>query len=270
MKKKINKKSLESWFSIAANASQVLLLILAIFGYFYTVIPVYQKELLSEKISQQELRLNQLNELNIRYKNNISNYEQELNELKIKIKDTNQEIINKTETLNTINKKINLLYKKRYSEALMIALLNRNASVEEDKEKLFENSETDYIKGNLSEFIITAYQRLKRVVDNPWDIYGDGSPAPQNIIRSVNDDLSKILEKNKNELNLSLVNRKDLLHIIKHKQLDEKVFEDFDKDYYYQCSLSERERLSYIVTFINHREIDKALHFIEEFSNSYK
>ena len=112
--------------------------------------------------------------------------------------------------------------------------------------------------------------KIKRVVDNPWDIYGDGSPAPQNIIRSVNDDLSKILEKNKNELNLSLANRKDLLHIIKHKQLDEKVFEDFDKDYYYQWSLSERERLSYIVTFINHREIDKALHFIEEFSNSYK
>lgn len=270
MKKKINKKSLESWFSIAANASQVLLLILAIFGYFYTVIPVYQKELLSEKISQQELKLNQLSELNIRYKDNISNYEKDLDELKTKIKDANQEIKTKTETLNTINKKINLLYKKRYSEALMIALLNRNASVEEDKEKLFENSETDYIKGNLSEFIITAYQRLKRVVDNPWDIYGDGSPAPQQIIKSVNSDLSKKMEKNMNELNSSLANQKDLLYRIKHKQLDEKVFKNFDKDYYYQWSLSERERLLYIVNFINNKEMRRALHFIEEFSNLYK
>ena len=270
MKKKINKKSLESWFSIAANASQVLLLILAVFGYFYTVIPVYQKELLSEKISQQELKLNQLNELNIRYKDNISNYEKNLDELKTKIKDANQEIINKTETLNTINGKINLLYKKNYAEALIVALLNRNVSIEDDKDKLLENSETEYIEKNLPEFIITAYQRLKRVVDNPWDIYGDGSPAPQHIIKSVNGDLSKKLEKNKNELNLSLANRKNLLHIIKHKQLDEKVFENFDKDYYYQWSLSERERLLYIVNFINLKEMDKALHFIEDFSNSYK
>jgi len=270
MKKKINKKSLECWFSIAANASQVLLLILAVFGYFYTVIPVYQKELLSEKISQQELKLNQLSELNIRYKDNISNYEKDLDELKTKIKDANQEIKTKTETLNTINRRINLLYKKNYAEALMIALLNRNASVEDDKDKFFENSKTEYIKENLPEFIVTAYQRLKRVVDDPWDIYGDGSPAPQNIIRSVNDDLSKILEKNKNELNSSLANQKDLLYRIKHKQLDEKVFKNFDKDYYYQWSLSEREKLLYIVNFINNKEKRRALHFIEEFSNLYK
>ena len=33
-----------------ANGSQIALVILAVFGYFYTVLPVYQKSLLDEEI----------------------------------------------------------------------------------------------------------------------------------------------------------------------------------------------------------------------------
>ena len=266
---KLNKKNLEYWFSIASNASQVLLLVLAIFGYFYTVVPVYQKELLSEKISQQELKLNQLSELNIRYKDNISNYEKDLDELKTKIKDANQEIKTKTETLNTINRKINLLYKKNYAEALMIALLNRNASVEDDKDKFFENSKTEYIKENLPEFIVTAYQRLKNIVNNPWNTYGDGSQASPQIVKSVMNDLSKKIEKEKNKLNTSLANQKNLLYKIERKKLKEKEFEKFNKEYYYHNSLSKREQLLYIINCINLEETSKALQVIKELSDSY-
>lgn len=41
-----------------ANASQLGLLALAIFGYFYTVLPVYQKSLLDEEIAKKTLQLN--------------------------------------------------------------------------------------------------------------------------------------------------------------------------------------------------------------------
>lgn len=44
-----------SWI---ANASQLGLLLLATFGYFYTVIPVYQKSLLDEEIAKKTLELN--------------------------------------------------------------------------------------------------------------------------------------------------------------------------------------------------------------------
>jgi DNA repair exonuclease SbcCD ATPase subunit len=43
-----------------ANASQLGLLILAVFGYFYTVLPVYQKALLDEDIAKKTLALNSL------------------------------------------------------------------------------------------------------------------------------------------------------------------------------------------------------------------
>jgi hypothetical protein len=41
-----------------ANASQLGVLILAVFGYFYTVLPIYQKSLLDEEIAKKTLQLN--------------------------------------------------------------------------------------------------------------------------------------------------------------------------------------------------------------------
>lgn len=48
------------WLTRFANLSQPLLLCLAVFGYFYTVIPVYQKEVLSEQIASKEIELGRL------------------------------------------------------------------------------------------------------------------------------------------------------------------------------------------------------------------
>jgi hypothetical protein len=43
---------LDRWFSRASNFSQVLMLLLVAFGYFYTVRPVYQKDLLEEDLAK--------------------------------------------------------------------------------------------------------------------------------------------------------------------------------------------------------------------------
>lgn len=51
---------LDIWLTRFANLSQPLLLCLAVFGYFYTVIPVYQKEVLSEQIASKEIELARL------------------------------------------------------------------------------------------------------------------------------------------------------------------------------------------------------------------
>lgn len=51
--------AIHSWVSTAGNLSQVGMLILAIFGYFYTVLPVYQKSLLDEEIAKKTIELNQ-------------------------------------------------------------------------------------------------------------------------------------------------------------------------------------------------------------------
>jgi len=49
---------IDKTLSRVANASQLGLLLLAGFGYFYTVIPVYQKSLLDEEIAKKTIELN--------------------------------------------------------------------------------------------------------------------------------------------------------------------------------------------------------------------
>jgi uncharacterized secreted protein with C-terminal beta-propeller domain len=48
---------MDKWFGRIANASQAGLLLLAAFGYIYTVIPVYEKALLDEEIAKKTLDL---------------------------------------------------------------------------------------------------------------------------------------------------------------------------------------------------------------------
>ena len=50
-------RSLDSLAAIAANLAQVLLLILAIVGYFYTVRPAFELQLLQENVAKQRLTL---------------------------------------------------------------------------------------------------------------------------------------------------------------------------------------------------------------------
>lgn len=50
--------TVDQWFDRVGQASQVLLLVLGVFGYFYTVLPLYEKALLDEEIAKKTLELN--------------------------------------------------------------------------------------------------------------------------------------------------------------------------------------------------------------------
>lgn len=50
----------DTWLSRLSHFSQIGLLVVAVFGYVYTVIPVYQKSLLDEQIAQKETQLKSL------------------------------------------------------------------------------------------------------------------------------------------------------------------------------------------------------------------
>lgn len=52
-----NQLATDLWFARLAHISQVLLLGLGVFGYFYTVLPVYEKALLDEEIAEKTLAL---------------------------------------------------------------------------------------------------------------------------------------------------------------------------------------------------------------------
>ena len=51
---------MDKYLTRLSHIAQIILVAVAVFGYFYTVVPVYQKELLSENIAQKEIELNTL------------------------------------------------------------------------------------------------------------------------------------------------------------------------------------------------------------------
>lgn len=61
VQKSLHKTNIDVILGRVANAAQLGLLLLAAFGYFYTVIPVYQKSLLDEEIAKKTLELNARN-----------------------------------------------------------------------------------------------------------------------------------------------------------------------------------------------------------------
>ena len=51
---------LDLWLNLLSHLSQIGLLIVAIIGYFYTVIPLYQKSVLDESIAKKEIELSSI------------------------------------------------------------------------------------------------------------------------------------------------------------------------------------------------------------------
>lgn len=60
-KRKIPWNKIDSALSRLSHISQILLVALAIFGFFYTVLPLYENQLLNEQISEKEIELRNLN-----------------------------------------------------------------------------------------------------------------------------------------------------------------------------------------------------------------
>jgi hypothetical protein len=70
--------AVDRWCNRAGQLSQVLLLALGVFGYFYTVLPIYQKAVLDEDIAQKTLELREQEKRVATLNGQIANKEREL------------------------------------------------------------------------------------------------------------------------------------------------------------------------------------------------
>lgn len=55
MKLKIKSEKFDIWLGRLSHIAQIILVGVAVFGYFYTIRPIYQNQLLSEDIAKKEL-----------------------------------------------------------------------------------------------------------------------------------------------------------------------------------------------------------------------
>ena len=116
-----------------SNLSQLGLLLLAIFGYFYTVKPLYSKALLEEQVAEKEIELKKLgmninnmkNELVARQKE-LSNVQDMANLAKISLEQT-------TTKLSIAEQKVNIKEKELKNSEQKLETKEKNLQIAENK-----------------------------------------------------------------------------------------------------------------------------------------
>lgn len=103
---------IDTWSARAANFSQIGVLALAAFGYFYTVLPVYQKSLLDEEIAKKTLELEKKDKQISEFNKILEERSSELKKLSEDASKAKAEANSAKQNLKTMQGK----YTKQYSE----------------------------------------------------------------------------------------------------------------------------------------------------------
>lgn len=212
---------LDVYLNRISHLSQVFLVAFAIFGYFYTVRPIYQKELLSEDIAKKEFELNGLKkelkrssdvlqsnqEAQNKLLNDIGNLNIQHDELEKKLKSTNAEL---SESIRELKKQKDLA-KKAVDEN------NRNLSSVfwENFDGLIGNT---YLRNsinqvnrslssppfypNIDELYVKPYTAISNAIKvGNHNYYESAGNIPDRLRSDLLKKISIALEKNKGRLN---------------------------------------------------------------------
>lgn len=193
---------IDTWSTRIANFSQIGVLALAAFGYFYTVLPVYQKSLLDEEIAKKTLELEKKDKQLLELNETLNQRSIELNQLLKEVNQAKDEAKSAKSNLKLVQGK----FSKQYSE-LRVHLL--------------------------SQFISLAYSECYKSLSNSNNL----SQCFTNIAESSN--LRELNQKDKGKIKnniaketpkllIDYVNKKNALeHSL--KKIDERIF-SIDKE----------------------------------------
>lgn len=282
-KKKANKTDL--YLSRSSHISQVILVALAIFGYFYTVRPIYQNQLLAEEVSKKETRLNQLQK-------EIDNFNPQMQALRDKQAGLELEIenlqatkaqaelqietiqaekkslelaINQTEKqLNKAQADVNSAYRKIYIESFSAAVSWQfiiNMNNKDNAFDILEKQDAESIKNHLT----TPYDAISAVLEdgNPQALEAS-SIVPERVKSILNESIKTVLEEHKHNLSRPLIDIDSIINgyntEIAASQADATLKNSFNVEIY-EIKTKYFEKLS----TANRNEMQRASDFMDQF-----
>lgn len=167
---------IDIWSTRAANFSQIGVLALAAFGYFYTVLPVYQKSLLDEEIAKKTLELEKKDKKINEFNQILAERSSELKKLSNDVSKAKDEAYSAKKNLKAMQGK----YSKQYSELrmhlfsqFMILAQNECSKVKIEDTSITECFNRVANSENLKELNPIDMKKLKRSiqVESPKLIY---------------------------------------------------------------------------------------------------
>jgi hypothetical protein len=190
---KFNWKKFDGCISRSSHIAQIILVGFAIFGYFYTVRPVFQNQLLSEQIAQKEIDLNNLSK-------NYSNLSKSYSDLESKKNQMENEISKNEEKINEYTESLKKLYIQNFVERINFVAnseMNKNVS-EWNIKRLLEN-----YKKNLFNILINAIDSSFN-----YDLNIKKNKVLDSTVQKMRLDIRKIVQKNKPTLFNSFYSQK--------------------------------------------------------------
>lgn len=213
---------IDVFLSRVSHISQFVLVAFAIFGYFYTVRPIYQKELLSEDIAKKEIELNllrnKLRESEIHLSKNIDK------QLKLEsdILNLNSQYSKAESKLTSINEKLNQAVNDLTKQKLITKdTLEMNTQNLEDLywENLSALVATNYIKHaawlgsntkhdneliykNYKNLYITPYDAINKALHQDYNFISSAKNIPDSLRDDINKKVRQKLNENKSILNV--------------------------------------------------------------------
>lgn len=225
--------------TILANISQVIIVFVAIFGYFYTVIPVYQKELLAEAVSSQQRTIGELEQKNKNIMGVILENELILSEQKTLINSKQTHIDTLTARIDTLRKENDSYVRDRVAINATLRKLQADTNLRAQELKFLESKVSqhyrivfienmkmksafllfklhsneplstdkyseEYIKAYSKKFP-TPYECIKSSLDN--NSHGTDSAysiIPESVIQILSKEFSVLLEEKTDLKNLHL------------------------------------------------------------------
>ncbi|EHG0837185.1 hypothetical protein J1I09_004557, partial [Salmonella enterica subsp. enterica serovar Javiana] len=209
---------IDVFLSRVSHVSQFVLVAFAIFGYFYTVRPIYQKEVLSEDIAKKEVELNKLKtamlssqksieqnkalrkdlegsiaKLDLQYKESEEKLNSINHELKKTLNELNQQKIIAKRAVDANNKNLESVFWENFTGLVGVVYLSKS---------------TDFVNNTLGD-TKSAYNTPGSLYLNPYDAISealkDGNHnfisssenVPENIRKKILTKIRRAIEKNK-------------------------------------------------------------------------
>lgn len=165
---------IKDFTSVIANISQVVLVCVAVFGYFYTVIPVYQKELLAETVAEQQREISVIEQKNASIEQEILNNNTMLEEQKKLVVERQGEIEGLKVTVAALKSEHdslslnNELLGKKVS-ALSEEIISKRRALENLQTKLATNYRSVFVE-NMSSCSLISMLRGYIIVEKDFEI----------------------------------------------------------------------------------------------------
>lgn len=153
-----NNNSIIEWLSLVCN---IIMLVFVVFGYFYTVVPVYERDVLVEQKSILEMDISKLTDLNNKISGDLARKEESLFEIKKQIKEKEVAISQAKKELERVSYEYSTVMKRNVELNKDNLLLGDNVKMLVEQQKYY----VDYIRDYVKYFYDFSIDTLKR---NEW------------------------------------------------------------------------------------------------------